>query len=202
MRLILNVITGVRHFVMFMVLFMLTLTGSFLMLINDTSAGLWTTFYSILKATVGDYDDIESLSTDFDIINEVLLISTAFLFAVILLNLLVAILGDKHNEINEAEEKTRLYELTNILQDTNSELFTKIIKWIKKPKERGTYLVYLYNEKHERVKVNQYEGLEKKIDDVSRETNRRIEKLEELARENYEKLNEYIEEMREKHKQG
>ena len=200
MRLILNVITGVRHFVMFMVLFMLTLSSTFMVLIDDTdgSNSLWLTFYNIYKSTVGDYDAIEDYATDFQYVNQIILYASTFLFAIILLNLLVAILGDRHAEIKDAEDQTRLYELTNIIEDTNSALITKIMKCFKKPKERGAYLVCFYNDKHEADnKINQFEDLEKKFQEALGETNAKIENFEKVVTDNFERLNEYIQEMKE-----
>lgn len=200
LRLIFNVITGVKHFVMFMILFMLTITTTFMVLIiqEPETSSLWQTFFDIYKSAVGDYDDIEDYATDYTLINQIVLITSTFLFAIIMLNLLVAILGDKHNEINEAEDKTRLYELTSIIWDTNTSLITKIVRYFKKPKKRGDYLVYLYNEKHEKKVVNQYDFLEKKIDETAKETNKKIEKIEEMVSENMHQIKEYLLEMREK----
>lgn len=194
MRLILNVITSVKHFVMFMILFMLTITTTFMILIIDQNgdSGLWQTFFDIYLSTVGDYDAITDYATDSTIINQLVVITSTFLFAIILLNLLVAILGDKHNEINDAEEQTRLYELTNIIWDTHTAIITKLIKHFKKPAKRGNYLIYLYNEKHESKKINEFEGIEMKVEESSNNLNKRLEKMEEMLSEGFDKINEYF----------
>ena len=43
------------------------------------------------------------------------MIISTFLFAIISLNLLVSIIGDKHTENKEAEAKTRIFEMINII---------------------------------------------------------------------------------------
>ena len=97
----------------------------------------------------------------FPSLTNLFMIASTFLFAIILLNLLVAIIGDKHQEINDCEEKTRLYELINIIVDTNSNLITKLVRMIRKPRKRSKYLIYLYNEIH-KEKINEA-GVDKKM---------------------------------------
>ena len=184
MRLILNVITGVPYFVMFVALFILMLSATFLVVVNDDNGEdptLWQTFYDFYLSAVGDYSGLDVYNTDYAVLVQFFVIISTALFSIILFNLLVAILGDKHDEIKNAEDQTRLYELTNIIEDTNTAIITRIMKWIKKPKKRGAYLVYLYNEKHEKPKDNQNDSLERKIEDLHKETNRKIERVEDIA---------------------
>ena len=72
------------------------------------------------------------------------------------------------------------------------------MKCFKKPEKRGAYLVCFYNEKHEKVKVNQYEGLEKKFKEALGQTNEKIENIEKMVSENFQILSNYIQEMNEK----
>lgn len=196
MRLMFNVVSGVRYFVMFMILLMLTLTSTFLILLSDleNNYSLIGTLYDFYKSTIGDSSVLEDYSTDFSIVNSVFLVISTFVFAIILLNLLVAILSDKHNEINQAEEKTRLFELINLIADTDTSLITRIVRLIKKPEIKGKYLVYLYNEKHEKKMINSYEELEKKMEDLFRNSEKAVSILVE---EKIEKLKEYIKEIKE-----
>lgn len=155
MRLIFNVIRSVKYFVLFMAFFMMTLAFTFFLLHKasdeeESETTIFQAIYAFYESTVGDSSGITDFVIVYPILNYIFMIASTFLFAIILLNLLVAIIGDKHNEINDAEEKTRLYELTNIVVDTNSNLVTKLIRWIRKPKERGNYLIYLYNENQEK----------------------------------------------------
>jgi len=165
MRLIFNVIQSVRYFVLFMVFFMLTLASTFYLLHGESDdATFFQAIFAFYKSTVGDSSGITDYVIVFPPLTYLFMIASTFLFAIILLNLLVAIIGDKHQEISDAEEKTRLYELTNIVVDSNSNLVTKIMRWIRKPKKRGNYLIYLYNESQEK-NLEKEKGVEGKMDE-------------------------------------
>ena len=82
----------------------------------------------------------------------------------------------------ESEGKTRLYELVNILCDTNSSLTTQIAKKIFPPKQSKVFLIKLYNDKHEVETFNEHEQLtndiEEKIAGLIEGTNNKIENIE------------------------
>lgn len=168
MRLIFNVITSVRYFVLFMVFFMLTLATSFFLLHeeNDSNETIFDAIFAFYSSTVGDSSAITDFPIVFPNLKNFFMIASTFLFAIILLNLLVAIIGDKHQEINDCEEKTRLYELTNIIVDTNSNLITQLVRKIRKPRKRSKYLIYLYNENH--IEKISEDGIDKKIQEYFR----------------------------------
>ena len=175
MRLIFNVIRSVKYFVLFMVFFMMTLAFTFYLLHGvGEDATIFVAIFAFYKSTVGDSSGITDYDIVYPLLNYLFMIASTFLFAIISLNLLVAIIGDKHQEINEAEEKTRLYELTNIVVDTNSNLVTKIIRWIKKPKTRGNYLIYLYNENQEKEGEK---GIDEKMDEYLKMFSKENERL-------------------------
>lgn len=189
MRLIFNVIKSVRYFVLFMVFFMLTLASTFYLLHDgDEDANVFQALFAFYKSTVGDSSGIIEFKIVFPFLTNIFMIASTFLFAIILLNLLVAIIGDKHQEINEAEEKTRLFELTNIVVDTNTNLLAKIYRLIRKPKKRGNYLIYLYNESHEK-NMEQQKSIEESI-----EENFKILKCEneKLIEEKTEQIKEFL----------
>ena len=192
-RLIFTVINAIKSFILFMLLFMGTLTATFIPLHIDDPENpplVWETFMAFYKSTVGDSSGITDYSLIYPNLGTFFMICSTFLFAIMLLNLLVSIIGDKHGEIKDAEEKTRLYELVNILVDSNSSLITKISKWIKslfKETKMGTYAIYLYN-KTEEKKEDQLKNLEEttinKIDEIKNfteglinEKNKQISKL-------------------------
>ena len=58
--------------------------------------------------------------------------------------------------------------------DTNSNLVTKIIRWIKKPKTRGNYLIYLYNENQEKEGEK---GIDEKMDEYLKMFSKENERL-------------------------
>lgn len=186
-RLIFNVLIGVKNFVLFMVIFIFNMACSFYLLHTDNAGempSLWDTilifYYTITGDTSGitDYDLIISEFADF------YMIASSFLFAIMLMNLLVSIISDFHADIKDSELKYRLYEKMNILCDTNSSLTTNIAKKFFPPKQIGTFLIELYNEKHEREERDQLGALQKNIElDVERMLEVTNEKIEELSKE-------------------
>ena len=153
-RLILNVISSIKSFVLFMVLFMLTLSSALYILREEsdddtTSTSFVNTFLVFYSTAVGDTSGISAYNLVFPDLEELFMILATFLFAIMSMNLLVSIIGDKHSENNENEENTRVFELLNICIDTDSSLVTQIMKFFRKPKPMERFLIKIYNEKHE-----------------------------------------------------
>ena len=120
------------------------LASSYLILVNQRNGEtptLWQAFFDVYLSAVGDYSGLEYYTTEFSRVIQVFIIAATFLFSIILFNLLVAILGDLHDEVKNAEDQTRLYELTNIIEDTNTAVITRIMKKMFTPKKRGNFLV-------------------------------------------------------------
>ena len=192
-RLIFTVITTTKYFVLFMVIFMLSLSCMFYLLHTDNqdeNPSFWDTVLVFYNVTVGDTSGITDYDLAIPILADFFMIISAFLFAIILLNLLVSIIGDIHGDNKEGEPKTRLYELVNILCDTDFSLTTQVIRRCKRrppPQqqgankgiefEKGAYLVQLYNEKHEEKEVNAFEELEKVIDEKIKASNKENERM-------------------------
>ena len=210
-RLIFTVISRTKYFVIFMALFILSLSATFYLMHNDTKdeiPSIWDTILVFFSSTIGDTSGI----TDYDLVatnlKDYFLIFSSFLFAIILLNLLVSIIGDIHGEIKESGEKTRLYELINILVDTNFSNTAKIYGFFKgRGNEKANYLIQLYNEKHEEKTVDLYEGLERDIEKMVREIvvseNEKVlkenqEKMETLFQSQFDKIKQYLEKKAEK----
>ena len=166
--------------------FILSLSATFYLLHNDNLneiPSFWQTILVFFSSTIGDTSGI----TNYDLVEidlkDYFLIFSSFLFAIILLNLLVSIIGDIHAEIKESGEKTRLYELINILVDTNFSNIAKIFGFFKdRGNEKASFLIKLYNEKHEEKKVDIYEELEKTLEG----------KVREIAKENNEKMEAFL----------
>lgn len=197
-RLIFKVIDSSRHFVLFMVIFMLCLSCSFYVLHTDNldeMPSFWDTVMVFYGSTIGNTDDLTEYDLAVGKLTDFYLIFSTFLFAIILLNLLVSIIGDIHGEIKEAGEKTRLYELINILVDTNFSLTTRLVKKWKSREECDEYLVQIYNEKHEEKEKNPYEELEKNIQTSLKSINKENEELIKENSEKIEKVNEKIEKL-------
>ena len=124
------------------------------------------------------------------------MILSTFLFAIISVNLLVSIIGDKHNENKENEEKTRIYELLNIIVDTDISLVASIVKLIRGKQQFGKFLIQLFNEKHEDFSESDYEKIVGKMDSVQgvfEEQAKKIDEKIEMVRKSNESSLEKIE---------
>lgn len=197
-RLIFKVIDSSRYFVLFMVIFMLCLSCSFYLLHTDNldqMPSLWDTIMVFYGSTIGNTDDLTEYDLAVGGLTDFYLIFSTFLFAIILLNLLVSIIGDIHGEIKEAGEKTRLYELINILVDTNFSLTTRLVKKWRSNEQYDEYLVQIFNEKHEEKEENPYEELEKNIQISLKNINKENEELIKENSAKIEKVNEKIEKL-------
>ena len=106
-----------------------------------------------------------------------------------MLNLLVSIISDIHAETKDAGEKTRLYEMTNILVDTNFALITKIAKYFIIKPNNGLYLIQLYNEKHETQEEKPNEVLEKSLAALEQNI---TQKMNAAFEKEFEKIQQYL----------
>lgn len=180
-NLILEVISGVKNFVFFMVIFMCTLSSSFfVMRSSDEDSGFWDTFLVFYSSAVGDASGITDYDLIFPNLDEIYMIMATFLFAIIAVNLLVSLIGDKHNENKENEEKTRTAELLYIITDIPLSLVSQITRKIRGKEKNGKYLIKLFNQDNEfeeEVDKNKVllEKVEKLIDIIS-EKNEEIDK--------------------------
>ena len=201
-RLIFNVITKSKYFLLFMIIFMLTLSSTLYLLHTDNldeNPAFWDTFLVFYSTTVGDTSGISSYDLILSQLNDLFMIFSTFLFTIILLNLLVSIISEIYDEIKTAGSKTRLYELLNIVVETNCQLTTQIIRFFRKETTENTYLIQLYNEKHEEKEVNLYESLEKRMEQkIVRGINKELQmmngKTEKENNEKFEKMNQKIDE--------
>lgn len=180
-NLILEVISGVKNFVFFMIIFMCTLSSSFfVMRSSDEDSGFWDTFLVFYSSAVGDASGITDYSLIFPNLDEIYMIMATFLFAIIAVNLLVSLIGDKHNENKENEEKTRTAELLYIITDIPFSLVSQITRKIRGKEKNGKYLIKLFNQDNEfdeEVDTSKVllEKVEKLIDIIS-EKNEEIDK--------------------------
>ncbi len=194
-RLILNVITSTRFFLLFMMIFMLSLSSTFYLLHNDNqdeNPVFWDTFLVFYSTTIGDTSGITGYDTAFSELSDFFMIASTFIFAIILLNLLVSIIGDIHGDIKDAADKTRLYELINIIVDSNFSLTTFFVRFFDRKEKEKKYLIQLCNDKHIEKDVNLYE---KTLEEKTKSTNKENERLHKETNDNVEKLNEKIEKM-------
>lgn len=179
-RLIFTVIANTKSFVLFMVIFMMTLACSFYVMHTDNAGenpSLWEAFYCFYDSAVGETDDIEDYDIVISSLTEVFSIGSTFIFAIILVNLLVSIIGDIHGENKESASKTRNFELIGIMVDVDSSTITKIVKHYQKKEKLPRYLIQLSNEKHEIKEENPYEALENNLEEKIKANALRAEKI-------------------------
>lgn len=194
-RLILNVILSTRYFILFMVIFMFSLSCTFYVLHNDNEGEnpvFLDTFLLFYQTTMGDTDGISEYDLILSDLSNFFMIFSTFLFAIILLNLLVSIIGDIHGEIKESKEKTRLYELINILVDVNFSLTAEIVKLFMGKNDQKQFLIQLYNEKHEQIKLSDMENMGKNLETKIQEIK---EENQKIAKENFENIKVKIEKL-------
>jgi len=164
----------------------------------DENPELWNVFLVFYEGTVGDTDGI----TDYDLaisqLSDFFMIFSTLIFAIILLNLLVTIIGNIHGDIMAASGKTRLYELINIFVDTNYSLITVIVRLFYEPPPEKQYVIHLHNEKHETKEENIYEGLEKRLEEKTKSLYKENEKMVLENNVNIVKINGRIEDLNEK----
>lgn len=208
-RLILQVISGVRYFVLFMILFILTLTTTFYLLQVESSDGIsnfWETMLAFYQSSVGETDDIVALQLIYSELNNFFMITATFLFNIISMNLLVSIIGDKHSENKENEQGTRIYELTNIIVDSEYSLACSLGKFFFRFSQ-AKYIVELYNEKHETEDTKE-DQMKQLLDDIkiiketqgkgnSNEIEKIMEKIKTLA-EDLSEIKKSIEDLKKK----
>ena len=53
----------------------------------------------------------------------------------------------------------------NIIVDTSTSITTNFAKKLQKKRNTGKYLLYVYNEKHEQVEENDFQRLERKMNE-------------------------------------
>ena len=206
-RLIFNVLVTVKYFVFFTILFILCLASTYYVLHNSNNKTIpasseeeadsndvamtftfWSSFYDFYLATLGDSSGIvEDGIIESRVLTRFFDVFTSFVFSIILMNLLVAIVWDKYAEIQIVEEVTRNFELMNIISDLSSSLTFKIVKKINQvafpDKKYPKYLLYLYTDDNnkEKNKIEDFEGLDKdlseKIKGVEEKINGNVEKI-------------------------
>ena len=199
--LILNVISGVKYFMLFMILFIFTLTTTFYILQEEATGSFydyWNTFLYFYHSATGDTSGITSTALVFDNLNQYFGIISTFLFYIISLNLLVSIIGDKRSDCKSMEEEIRIYELTNMIVDTHCSLLTQIVNFFRKNKPIGVYLIQLYNENHETKEVDRISDLELQIKDLKTYMDTTIEnKISGLKKENERMMEKHFKEIKE-----
>jgi len=199
--LILSVISGVKYFMFFMILFIFTLTTTFYILQSEATGDFddyWTTFLYFYHSATGDTSGITSTDLVFTDLNQYFGIISTFLFYIISLNLLVSIIGDKRSECKAIDDEIRIYELANIIVDTHCSLLTHMVNWFRKERKTGIYLIQLYNERHELKEEDKLGNLEGQIIELKNYVEETIEKkFGSFKKENEKLLEKYMKEMKE-----
>lgn len=177
-RLIFEVISSVKYFVLFMVLFMLTLSSSLFLLRNgEVEYSFWYTLLLFYSCAVGDTEGITDYETVYGNLDDYFMVIATFLFAIIAVNLLVSIIGDKHNDNKENEEKTRTYELLYIIVDMQLSLVYQITRKIKEEINNSKFLIKVFNEQHEKADLTDNDLITEKLEKIQTSFDEEISKM-------------------------
>ena len=142
-----------------------------------TLLGTWNAFFREMIGDLGDLDDLE-LEVNSWVLYVFFLMATLILY-ITMLNLLIAIISDSFGEVKKAEKRTKIWEKWNII--------TEIDIMLDKIEPKKKYLMYIYNERHEKEFTENEEEHQKwtHLHDV-------IEKNQKINEENQKKNDEYF----------
>lgn len=149
---------------------------------------------------IGDLGFIDDWNSDFSFFLYFLYYAASIVLAIVMLNLLIAIISDTYGNVTKNEGKTRIYEMCNILYELDStSLITLTLEKLKKIKcckryakesneKKNKFLVHIYNESKKEKTIEEkienlnsnLELLEKKIDSQFSENKIAFNKIETL----------------------
>ena len=139
-----------------------------------TLFGIWNTFFREMIGDLGDLDDLQDEIISSPILYGFFLLATLILY-ITMLNLLIAIISDTFNEVKKAEKRTKIWERWNII--TEIDMMLSQSETAKSENNKG-YLMYIYNEKHEKDGKEKEEQHEvNKIDEKQQKSNNDYQKL-------------------------
>ena len=126
---------------------------------NDYSYTILGTFDTFFREMIGDLgylDDYESEVNSKSLLYVFFLVATLILY-ITMLNLLIAIISDTFGEVKKAEKRTKIWEKWNII----TEIDVMLSQNIKTEQKKEKYLIYIYNEKHEKEFIENEEDQQK-----------------------------------------
>jgi len=94
---------------------------------------------------LGELDDLDSEVNSKQLLYIFFLLSTIILF-ITMLNLLISIISETFGEVKKAEKRTKIWEKWNII--TEIDVMLSLKNQIPPPNQ--SYLMYIYNERHEK----------------------------------------------------
>lgn len=133
---------------------------------------------------IGDLGFIDEWNTDFSFFLYFLYYAASIVLAIVMLNLLIAIISDTYGSVTKNEGKTRIYEMCNILYELDStSLITLTLEKFKKlrccrkyakesneAKKTNKFLLQIFNESKK----------EKSIEDQIEDLNSNLKTLESI----------------------
>ena len=193
-RLIVEVVSDIRYFLLLILLFTLSFNTSIYLIQssydseNDSSSvALYNMFTLCYRLVLGDYTNYDNLSVEYAFYLWLMMIIFTMLLTVILLNLLISIIGKTFDNVWESKSSTRTYELLNIMSG-NGGIDDEILSNTEAEKMRnqkiiGKYLFCFYNKKNEEENIEQGE-FNKKVLENNRDFSDRLEQIVEKMGEN------------------
>ena len=155
-RLIIQVLYDMRHFLLIVFTFILSFTYAGFFIQENWDYTVFEVFLMFYRVVLGDfnaYDDYYD-AFYFSYAFRIYLILATILLTVTLVNLMIAILNATYAKVVAAEEKTSNYELINIIYDMESTIDINLCcKKNKKSRFQGKYLIHIY-EDHKIEKAN------------------------------------------------
>lgn len=117
-RMLFKMIGDISHFLILFSIFLLGYSHGFYMLLGDTVdeySTIQRTIMSLFNLNLGDYDYEVFYDTSFKLTSHILFISFTVISVIVLMNLLIAIMGDSYSAINEKAEKEWRLELAKLI---------------------------------------------------------------------------------------
>ena len=115
------IIIEMKYFVLALVIAVLAFSNTFFILgrnaeENFTGDNIWDAFIFTYRMGLGDFDT-DGFNTDDEALIWILWFINTLIILIILLNLVIAIMGDTFDRVQETQESTMLKEFTNIMRE-------------------------------------------------------------------------------------
>ena len=142
-RLIIEVIIDMRYFLLLVYIFIIGLGFCGYELQVSFAYSHFTAFNTFFTEMLGDTDLLDDLDPENYYVLYFFKVLASVILVITLLNLLISIIGETFGNVRENEKLTRVYERWNILTEID------VVLTIKEKNEKK-FLLYLYNDSHER----------------------------------------------------
>ena len=156
-RMIIEIIKDMKNFVGVLMIATIAFANSFYILGRNSEEGnlagedVWAAFIFSYKMGLGDFNTDGFETVDEEILWIIFVINTLIIL-VVLLNLVIAIMGDTFDRVQETQDKSMLREIAQMIRE-NEFLFSR-----KKVFKRSKYIIVIEPEKAEGEGKGSWEG--------------------------------------------